>query len=120
MKRGLIYWVNLEPAAPPEFGKIRPALIVSNSEQNNLLPSVVVIPLSSKAPEIWPLRLAIALPNGKPSFAILPGIRQVNKARLHDMIGMATETFLQNLDKALSLYLNISSTNPCSTSTLFT
>ena len=34
MKRGTIAWINLEPGSPPEFGKTRPALIVSNSSQN--------------------------------------------------------------------------------------
>ena len=106
MKRGSIYWVNLEPTEPPEFGKVRPGLVVSSSEQNALLPTVVIVPLSSRPPEIWPLRLETPIPKGKKSYAVLPGIRQVHKGRLRDLIGMAPAGFLQKLDDALRAYLS--------------
>ncbi|MDO8518627.1 MAG: type II toxin-antitoxin system PemK/MazF family toxin, partial [Deltaproteobacteria bacterium] len=86
MKRGLLYWINLEPSSPPEFGKIRPGLIVSNSDQNLRLPTVVIIPVSSRAPEIWPLRIRFQVPHGKDSYLVIPGIRQVNKLRLQEII----------------------------------
>lgn len=106
MKRGSLYWVDLEPARTSEMGKTRPGLIVSNTEHNTRLSSVVVIPLSTQSPEIWPLRLALELPNGKTSFAVIPGIRQVSKTRLHDMIGLTSPSFLKKLDEALGAYLN--------------
>ena len=107
MKRGSIYWVNLEPTQPPEFGKVRPALVISNSEHNLRLPTVVVIPISSQSPEIWPLRLGFKIPGtkSKESFAVIPGIRQVNKTRLMDMIGIVSPSFLKNIDEALMTYL---------------
>lgn len=105
MKRGNLCWVNLEPAIPPEFGKLRPCLIVSNSEQNEALSTVVIVPVSSKAPEIWPLRLGFKMPGGKISFAVLPGIRQVNKTRLQETIGTAPPTLIAQLDEALLAYL---------------
>ena len=52
MTRGSVYWINLENQTPPEFGKIRPALIISNSEQNLMLSTLVVIPISSTGEEI--------------------------------------------------------------------
>lgn len=105
MKRGTLCWVNLEPASPPEFGKTRPALVVSNSDQNAVLRTVVVVPLSSQAPQIWPLRLKIGLPKGKESFVVLPGIRQVSKTRLFETIGQASNEFMTMLDEALDAYL---------------
>ena len=56
---GTLYWINLEPSAPPEVGKVRPGVIVSNSIQNEHLDSVVIVPLSARAPEIWPLRIEV-------------------------------------------------------------
>jgi mRNA interferase MazF len=106
MKRGTICWVNLEPVSPPEPGKTRPAIVVSNSDQNLILQSVVVVPLSSQAPEIWPLRLRLELPRGKASFAVLPGIRQVSKTRIQETVGLAQTSEMNRLDQALSLYLN--------------
>lgn len=105
MKRGSIYWVNLEPTDPPEFGKVRPGIVVSNSEQNLRLPTVVIVPVSSRAPEIWPLRLGFKMPDGKVSFAVLPGLRQVSKTRLQKATGSVSDGFLEELDEALAAYL---------------
>jgi mRNA-degrading endonuclease toxin of MazEF toxin-antitoxin module len=101
-----LYWINLGANTPPEFGKTRPGLVVSNSVQNEILDSVVVIPLSTSPGEIWPLRLELAGPMDRPSFAVLPGIRQVSKSRLVEFIGLAPLDFMQRLDQALSLYLD--------------
>ena len=105
MRRGTFCWVNLEPASPPEFGKVRPVVVVSNSEQNAILQTVVVVPLSTQPGEIWPLRLKVSLPGGKVSFAVLPGIRQVHKGRISDVIGVAHRDFMATLDGALAAYL---------------
>ena len=106
MKRGTICWVNLEPVLGPEVGKSRPAVVLSNSDQNLFLQSVVVVPLSSQAGEIWPLRLQLTGPRGKPSFAVLPGIRQVSKARIQKQAGIASLEDLDRLTEALFCYLN--------------
>lgn len=106
MKRGTICWVNLEPVSPPEMGKTRPAVIVSNSDQNLLLQSVVVVPLSSQPGEIWPLRLRLEAPGGKASFAVLPGVRHVSKARIQEMGGLARPGDMDRLTEALFCCLN--------------
>lgn len=105
MKRGTIVWVNLGLASPPEFGKTRPCLVVSNSGQNLMLGSVVVVPMSTQSPEIWPLRLEFKPSGEKSSYAVLPGIRQVTRARLLDVIGVASDAFMQRVDEALDAYL---------------
>ncbi len=107
MKRGTIYWVNLEPTHPPEFGKMRPGLVISNTEHNIRLPTVVILPISSQAPEIWPLRLKLKMPEGggKDSFVVIPGIRQVSKTRLHEIIGLVSSTVLIKIDEAVKAYL---------------
>ena len=105
MRRGSIYWINLGKMNPPEMGKTRPAIIVSNSEQNEILDSVIVIPLSSQAPEIWPLRVRLEIQKGKASFAIVPGLRQVSKARLAEQIGQVSEVALHDIDEAIRTYL---------------
>ena len=106
MRRGSVYWINLEPASPPELGKVRPAIIISNSVHNERLESVVVVPLSTRAPEIWPLRLLVEAPGLKASFAIIPGIRQISKARLHELIGQTATAAMARVNEAVALYLN--------------
>jgi mRNA-degrading endonuclease toxin of MazEF toxin-antitoxin module len=105
MKRGTIVWVDLSDATPPEMGKTRPAIIVSGSSHNEILPTVVVVPTSSLAPEIWPLRLSIGTFAGKESFAIIPGLRQVTKSRLRGRLGQLTDERLRALDECLDAYL---------------
>jgi len=105
MRRGAIIWVNLEDATPPEFGKTRPCLIISNTGQNTILDTVVILPISTRPPEIWPLRLRLPMEKLKDSFVIVPGIRQVNKTRLMDVIGQAPSNFLGVVDESLRAYL---------------
>lgn len=106
MIRGSIYWVNLEDSHPPEFGKTRPAAILSHSEQNAILPTVVVVPLSTHPPEIWPLRLELPpVPGLKKSFAVIPGLRQIRKSRLQHQIGSLPDAFLDALAEAVTAYL---------------
>jgi mRNA-degrading endonuclease toxin of MazEF toxin-antitoxin module len=80
-------------------------VVVSNSEQNAILPSVVVVPVSSRPPEIEPLRLGFHISGLKPSFAVIPGLRQISKARVQSEIGLLSEADTARLDRALALYL---------------
>ena len=106
MKRGTILWINLEDAKPPELGKTRPGILVSNSDQNAHLETVIVVPFSTQAPEVWPLRLKFELSGQKTSYAVLPGMRQVKKSRLLDVIEIAPAEFIHTLDRALFAYLS--------------
>jgi mRNA interferase MazF len=106
MKRGMVVWVDLSDSSPPEMGKVRPAIIVSGDAYNDALNSVVVVPTSSIAPEIWPLRLAVGVFAGKQSFAVIPGIRQVRKTRLRAELGQLSDTKLHALDECLQAYLH--------------
>ena len=59
MKRGSIHWVNLSDEQPPEMSKVRPAVVLSNSTLNARLNTVAIVPLSTQAGEIWPLRVKV-------------------------------------------------------------
>jgi|GEM_PF-521386 len=106
MNRGSVFWVNLEDAHPPELGKVRPGVVISNAVQNEVLDTVVVVPLSSQPGVIWPLRLELRLPGEKRSYAVIPGIRQVNKRRLLDTLGLVSAAQLAELDEAVQAYLS--------------
>jgi mRNA-degrading endonuclease toxin of MazEF toxin-antitoxin module len=88
------------------MGKMRPGVVISNSDQNGLLETVVIIPLSTRAPEIWPLRVPITVRAKKPSFAIVPGLRQVSKARLHEIISIVPDDAMEALYEATAAYLS--------------
>lgn len=80
MKRGEVYWVNLDPTVGSEVKKRRPAVILSPDEMNRSLPVVIVAPItSSKRP--WPTRADVML-SGKSGQIMLDQIRTVDKSRL--------------------------------------
>ena len=39
VRRGEVYWVNLDPTVGTEIRKTRPALVVSPDDMNEVLPS---------------------------------------------------------------------------------
>ena len=106
VKRGTVLWVNLSDAHPPEMDKVRPAIVLSNGTLNARLGTVVVVPLSSQAGEIWPLRIKVSAGGRKAGFAVIPGIRQVAKARLQNVIGVLTPADLQKIERAIVDYLS--------------
>ncbi len=106
MKRGTMVWVDLNDAMPPELGKVRPGIVVSGTPHNEMLGTVVIVPTSSLAPEIWPLRLGVGRFAGKESFAVVPGIRQVKKSRLRGVLGELSVESMEQLDECLEAYLH--------------
>ena len=106
MKRGTGAWVDLGDATAPEVGKVSPAIVVSGTPHNEVLGSIAVVPTSSLAPEILPLRVAVGSFAGKESFAVVPGIRQVKKARLRGTLGELPPAALARLDNCLNAYLH--------------
>jgi len=89
VKRGEVYWVNLDPTVGTEIKKTRPALVVSADDMNAALPRVIIAPLTSKGqplgcrPEI--------LFNDRPSRLLLDQIRSVDKRRLLKKMGEIDE-----------------------------
>ena len=106
MNRGSIYWVNPGPTDPPEFGKTRPGIVISNTVQNPVLESVVIVPLSTQPGEIWPLRIHAGTHGDRDSYAVLPGIRQVAKSRLGEQLSVLDDEAMRRIEEALSAYLS--------------
>jgi mRNA interferase MazF len=105
--RGTVVWVDLSDASPPAMGKRRPAVVISNSAQNQILDTVVAVPLSSRAPEIQPLRIRVTVTAlRRPSYAIVPGIRQLKKARILGQAGRVSDADLARIDGAVRDYLS--------------
>ena len=63
IKRGEVYWVNLDPTIGTEIQKTRPAVIFSNNIQNRVSSRVVVIPITSNSDKMFPFESKINLQN---------------------------------------------------------
>jgi mRNA interferase MazF len=85
VKRGEVYWVNLDPSIGTEIKKTRPALVVSPDDLNAALPRVIIAPLTSKGQPLG-CRPEVEFA-GKTARILLDQIRTVDKRRLAGKMG---------------------------------
>lgn len=85
VKRGEVYWVNLDPTVGTEINKTRPALVVSPDDMNAILPRVIVAPLTSKGQPLG-CRPRVVF-QGKSARILLDQLRTVDKVRLVEKMG---------------------------------
>ena len=107
MRRGQIVTV----AAPGDYGKPRPALVVQ-SDLFDELPSVVICPLTTTLrDDADQFRLAVAPSsrNGlrQPSQIAIDKITVVPAAKIGAAIGSADDALLLQVNRALALFLSI-------------
>lgn len=85
VRRGEVYWVNLDPTVGSEIRKTRPALVVSPDDMNAALPRVIVAPITSKGHALG-CRPEVEF-QGKAARILLDQIRCVDKLRLSEKMG---------------------------------
>jgi len=85
VKRGEVYWVNLDPTVGSEIKKTRPCLIVSPDDLNNALPRVIIAPLTTQGQKLG-CRPEIVF-NNKHQRILLDQLRTIDKTRLGDKMG---------------------------------
>ena len=109
MKRGDIYFAQLDPTRGAEIRKTRPVVIVSNDVANRASSLVTVVPLSSNVSRVFPFEVAVSTAQSglpKDSKAMAQQVRTIDKARLaNTKSGVLPATQLAALDVALRLHL---------------
>ncbi|HRH91887.1 MAG TPA: type II toxin-antitoxin system PemK/MazF family toxin, partial [Agitococcus sp.] len=101
IKRGEIYWAQLDPTIGAEIQKTRPVVVMSNSSINKARRTVVVVPLSTSAPVIQYIN--VGLTGG--STARCDHIRAIDKSRLGKKIGVLSSKDLDAILDALKKIL---------------
>jgi mRNA interferase MazF len=104
VRRGEVWWVDLDPTRGSEIRKTRPAVIVSVDALNRARRTVVVAPLSSSAAPRPPL--VVPLPSAGPhSLAVCDQVRAVDKSRLLERSGVLSPEDMQALTQGLRVVL---------------
>lgn len=85
VRRGEVYWVNLDPTIGSEIQKTRPALIVSPDDMNAALPRVIIAPLTSGGQPLG-CRPEVEF-KGKSARILLDQLRSIDKQRLGNKMG---------------------------------
>ena len=102
--RGDICLVDFNPAKGGEIGKLRPAIVMSEKEDNDVLDTVIVIPLSTVIePNTEPYRFMITAREKleKNSDACIYEIRALSKMRIKEKLAKLGHTELKTIQKYL-------------------
>lgn len=105
MKRGDIYFADLDPVIGSEQGGKRPVLIIQNDLGNRFSPTVIILPLTSSTHK-RPLRTHVPLspPQGgiaKPSIILCEQVRTVEKSRFIRRLGTLPTEKMALVERAL-------------------
>ena len=112
-KRGDIVLVDFNPQKrKEEVGKVRPAVVVSDTELNEVLDLVMVVALTTNLIEdAEPLRVRIKPRERleKESDAMVEQLRSVSKRRLGERLATANEEEMQKISYGIRMMLDLAS-----------
>ena len=111
IKRGEIYYVNLEPVVGSEQGGTRPVLIISNNTGNRHSPTVIIAAITSRVHTKAKLPTHTSVKDfeglDKDSIILLEQIRTIDKQRLKQYMGMMPDNIMARVDKALAISISL-------------
>lgn len=111
VKRGDVFYADLNPTIGSEQGGVRPVLIVQNNIGNKYSPTVVVLPISSAKRTNMPTHIRICdskmLP--KNSIILAEQIRTIDRNRLRDYVGSVGLKIMEKVDKAVKISIGVGS-----------
>lgn len=106
MKRGQIYYADLDPVVGHEQGGERPVLIISNNVGNRFSETVIVAAITSNLKKAG-LRTHVLVmdPLRRPSIVQLEQIRTIDKQRLTGYVGNLDAASMEKVDEAIRVSL---------------
>ena len=111
MRRGEIYYADLNPTVGSEINKRRPVLIVSNDANNRAANTVTVLPITSNVSRIYPFEILLSPKESgllKPSKAQAQQIRTISKERIRGAaLGRLDAALMRKTVDALRLHLDL-------------
>ena len=111
IKRGDIFYAELNPVIGSEQGGIRPVLIISNNTGNRHSPTVIIAPITSRTHTKAKLPTHTEVQDfdklDKDSIILLEQIRTIDKQRLKQYMGMMPDNIMARVDKALAISISL-------------
>ena len=109
IKRGDIYYADLNPVIGSEQGGTRPVLIISNDTGNRHSPTVIIAAITGKTQTKakLPTHTEVKEVEGldRDSIILLEQIRTIDKKRLKNHMGTMSDNIMARVDKALAISL---------------
>ena len=111
IRRGDIFYVNLDPSKGSEQSGRRPVLVIQNDIGNEKSPTVIIAPLTTKKySKEYPTNVNIkkGVANLKNDSTILMSqIRTVDKKRLEEKVGHLPPDLISEVDEAIKISLGL-------------
>lgn len=110
IRRGDIYYAQLDPVLGSEQGGLRPVLVIQNDEGNKHSPTVIAAPVTSrKVRNYQPTHVQIPHRFNLPqrSTALLEQIRALDKCRLRNFVARLDYETMCVIDEAISISLGL-------------
>ena len=102
-----IWLANLNPSKGVEPGKTRPVVVIQTNLLNEIHPSTIVCPITSKVnKEAKILRVALNQLD-KESDILVDQIRAIDKVRLLKKVGKLNKTQIQQLIRSVKIVLDV-------------
>lgn len=108
IKRGEVYWTQMDPSVGAEVRKTRPAVIVSNDIGNANANIVTVLPLTTSVKRVYPydVLLKAGTCGNTPDCKVMGNqIRTIDKSRLGALMGALPEFLMTQVDRAMRRHL---------------
>ena len=110
IRRGDLFYADLNPVVGSEQGGIRPVLVIQNDVGNHFSPTVVAAALTSrKAKNSLPTHILLEnVPGLAPtSLLLLEQLRTIDRKRLRGYIGRISKEKMLEVDAALAISIGI-------------
>ncbi len=111
IKRGEIYFAQLNPVIGSEQGGIRPVVVVQNDIGNQYSPTTIILAITSQINKAkLPTHIELKAEDyglEKDSVILAEQIRTIDKTRLKQRIASLNEVTMEKVDQALSISLNL-------------
>jgi mRNA interferase MazF len=106
IKRGDIYYADLDPVCGSEQNGVRPVLILQNNTGNRFSPTVIIAAITGRGKKSLPTHVPISIP-GLPtdSVILLEQIRTIDKCRLGEYVGRIDKTQMKIAEQAIDISL---------------
>ena len=106
VRRGEVWWVDLDPTRGSKIRKTRPAVVLTAHALNRARRTVVVVPLSTGPSPRPPI--VVATPSaGADSVAVCDQVRAVDKGRLTRCVGQLTAADLRSVENGVRIVLEL-------------
>ena len=108
IRRGALFYADLDPVVGSEQGGTRPILILQNDVGNYFSPTVVAAAITSRRDKTH-LPTHVLLDNVPTSLLLLEQIRTVDRRRLRGYIGQINKKKMKEIDAALATSVGLRS-----------